>query len=101
MDSAMSVEIRNRREARLGIRLSSTMVWSHPTLTGIAAYLGEALEASWGAQEIVAPVGPVVIPAPRAQPASVQVLTADELAQHSEDELENALLEELQRSRSS
>jgi acyl transferase domain-containing protein/acyl carrier protein len=53
MDSLMSLEIRNRLEASLGLRLSAAILFTHPTTTALVEHLladmqlgGEALDQS-------------------------------------------------------
>ncbi len=43
LDSLMSLEIRNRLEASLGLQLSATLVWGHPTVRAMADFLGPQL----------------------------------------------------------
>jgi acyl carrier protein len=43
MDSLMSLEIRNRLEAALGLRLSAAILFTHPTATGLVEYLAGEL----------------------------------------------------------
>ena len=37
----MSTQLRNRIEARLGLRLSPTLIWQYPTIAALAEYLVE------------------------------------------------------------
>ena len=39
MDSVMSLELRNRIEARVGVRVSATVLWNHPTVENLAEFL--------------------------------------------------------------
>jgi NAD(P)-dependent dehydrogenase (short-subunit alcohol dehydrogenase family)/acyl carrier protein len=43
LDSLMSLELRNRIEAALELKLSVTLLWAHSTLAALAAYLLEQL----------------------------------------------------------
>ncbi|SCL23201.1 myxalamid-type polyketide synthase MxaF [Micromonospora pallida] len=42
-DSLMSLELRNRLEAGLGIALSSTVIWNYPTIAVLVPYLAERM----------------------------------------------------------
>jgi myxalamid-type polyketide synthase MxaE and MxaD len=39
LESLMALELRNRLERTLGVKLSATLVWNHPTIRALAAYL--------------------------------------------------------------
>ncbi|NTX50379.1 SDR family NAD(P)-dependent oxidoreductase [Myxococcus sp. CA039A] len=43
LDSLMSMEIRNRLEAALGLKLSATVVWTYPTVATLTPFLAEKL----------------------------------------------------------
>lgn len=43
LDSLMSLEVRNRLEASLGLRMSAGLLFTHPTLESLAAHLGREL----------------------------------------------------------
>jgi acyl carrier protein len=43
MDSLLAVELKNRLQAAVGKSVSSTLVFDHPTVTGLAEYLAEDL----------------------------------------------------------
>jgi hypothetical protein len=45
MDSLMALELRNRMERNLRLKLSATLVWNYPTITAIAAHLESRLAA--------------------------------------------------------
>ncbi|WP_055546923.1 type I polyketide synthase [Streptomyces kanamyceticus] len=44
LESLMGVELRNRLERELGVRLSVALVWSHPTISQLSAELADVLE---------------------------------------------------------
>ena len=75
-DSLMTLELRNRIEASLGLKLSATVVWNYPTITALAEYLARKLD--------LAPAAAAARPAPEAAPsalaAAVRDLTEDEAA---------------------
>jgi phthiocerol/phenolphthiocerol synthesis type-I polyketide synthase C len=45
LDSLSAVELRNRWAEELGLVLSATLVWDHPTISALSAYLADQLEA--------------------------------------------------------
>ncbi|MEO8693819.1 MAG: type I polyketide synthase [Acidimicrobiales bacterium] len=53
LDSLMGVELRNRLEAELGLRLSATLAWNYPTVTDLGAHLLAKLGYALGASETV------------------------------------------------
>jgi phthiocerol/phenolphthiocerol synthesis type-I polyketide synthase C len=59
MDSLMSLELRNRLEADLGMPLSATLIWNYPTVSALARHLANALGAPAQAGEHDAPAAPV------------------------------------------
>ena len=44
LESMMSLEFRNRLEGSLGLKLSATLVWNHPTVRALATYLAGRLD---------------------------------------------------------
>ncbi|ATB32462.1 type I polyketide synthase [Melittangium boletus] len=45
-DSLMTLELRNRLEASLELKLSATVLWNYPTLEGLVPYLAERMQLS-------------------------------------------------------
>jgi phthiocerol/phenolphthiocerol synthesis type-I polyketide synthase C len=43
-DSLIALELRNRLEAEFGLTLSTTLIWTYPTLAQLASYLAEQLQ---------------------------------------------------------
>jgi phthiocerol/phenolphthiocerol synthesis type-I polyketide synthase C len=79
-DSLMTLDLRNRLEASLGLRLSATVVWNHPTVAALADHLARRMEIPFVAE--VTP-GPAVLLAEAARAvsrAAVEQLTDDEAA---------------------
>ncbi|WP_437759559.1 type I polyketide synthase [Sorangium sp. So ce1389] len=84
LDSLMSMEIRNRIEATLGLRLSATLVWTYPTVASLAPYL---------AGQMGLPLEERGAPAAAPAPASAAVSRGiDEL---SEEEVERLFAEKV------
>jgi hypothetical protein len=76
----MTLDLRNRLEASLGLRLSATVVWNHPTVAALADHLARRMEIPFVAE--VTP-GPAVLLAEAARAvsrAAVEQLTDDEAA---------------------
>jgi acyl carrier protein len=84
-DSLMTLELRNRIEASLGLKLSATVVWNYPTITALAEYLARKLD--------LAPADAAARPAPAAAPSALAVAVRD----LTEDEAAAALAETLGR----
>jgi myxalamid-type polyketide synthase MxaE and MxaD len=73
LESLMTLAFRNRLEASLGIKLSATLVWNHPTIRALATYLAKRLELPL--EEAAAPV-----PAPAAAEPRLPVAAAADLS---------------------
>ncbi|MBI1357399.1 MAG: SDR family NAD(P)-dependent oxidoreductase [Acidobacteria bacterium] len=90
LDSLMGLEIRNRLEAGLDLRLSATMAWTYPTLAALSEHLtdrlGLTLEEAPSAEE----------PGPAAPGAHALDAVAEEIAHLSDDEMEALLLKRLE-----
>ncbi|NVJ08009.1 SDR family NAD(P)-dependent oxidoreductase [Myxococcus sp. AM001] len=80
LDSLMSLELRNRVEASLGLTLSATLLWTHSTLGALSAHLLERLE--------LAPVREPATPSPSTEGQErVAEESAAELAALSDERL--------------
>ena len=44
LDSLMALELRNRLESSLGLSLSATLIWAHPTIAALASHLAQKME---------------------------------------------------------
>ena len=76
IESLSAIEFRNRLEAGLGLRLSATIVWNHPTVADLAVFLDGRLGALGQAPQVQAlplAVPPVAAPAPREHPQGDRV----------------------------
>jgi myxalamid-type polyketide synthase MxaE and MxaD len=47
LESLMALEFRNRLEASLGVKLSATVVWNHPTIQALARHLASRMEIAF------------------------------------------------------
>ncbi|TWJ29010.1 type I polyketide synthase [Micromonospora sagamiensis] len=86
-DSLMSLELRNRLEAGLGVALSSTLLWNYPTIEVLVPYLAERMGI---------PLDPPAEPVDH-DPAGVppDAVADDDLDRLSVDDLEALLVQEL------
>lgn len=84
LDSLMSLELRNRLESGLGLKLSAAMIWNYPTFGGLAAYLLERLGFDAG------PSGE-----PEAEESQAGGLSEAEVQNMSEEDAEAELLRRL------
>lgn len=74
-DSLMTLELRNRLEAGLGLSLSATLVWNYPTIVDMVQHLAEKLGLSLEATE---PESAAVNLAPK-ESAEIDELSAEEV----------------------
>ncbi|WP_019606237.1 type I polyketide synthase [Teredinibacter turnerae] len=89
MDSLMAVELKERLQRDLGIKLQATIAFDYPTIDAMAKHLAEELTASL-------PVADAEIEAPGEQEDAVDIVEEDEIAELSEEEAEAMLLAKLQ-----
>ncbi len=89
LDSLSAVELRNRWAEELGLMLSATLIWDHPTIAQLATYLVTQLDTRF---EDVEPVE-AAQSAPRPEDAGVVAQIKD----LSEEEAEALLLQKLSR----
>jgi acyl transferase domain-containing protein/acyl carrier protein len=54
-DSLMGLELRNRLEARLGVTLSATLVWTYPHIAALTEYLCSLLVAAPAPSQVAGP----------------------------------------------
>jgi acyl carrier protein len=98
IDSLMGLELRNRLEAKLGVTLSATLVWTYPNLGALTPYLcaqfggvqGQAQPVSAGGTAAIDRASP--IPEERKQDIErvLDGLSDDELANLGEQLLGGA-----------
>lgn len=86
LDSLMTVELKNRLEASLGLSLSATLIWSYPTLTALGPQLAGKLNLSL--EEVVASPSP-------AKTAEGDAQLAADVARLSREDALKMLSEEL------
>jgi acyl transferase domain-containing protein/aryl carrier-like protein len=95
MDSVMSLELRNRIEARVGVRVSATALWNHPTIESLAEFLLRQVPSPEPkAPELAAksrPARPQPIKREPAEALSPEALSDSEAARLLEAELTQVL----------
>ncbi|WP_338866154.1 type I polyketide synthase [Myxococcus stipitatus] len=85
LDSLMGLEIRNRLEASLGLRLQATLLWRHPTVEGLVGFLVERLQLSPSPK----------VEQPRNEEAALEAAIVNNVKQLSDAEAEALLAEKL------
>jgi acyl carrier protein len=98
VDSLMGLELRNRLELGLGLKLSATVIWTYPSVALLSRYLLDSLGPGANGPADAAPARPEPVAAPPAPPAEAPEDV--EFLQHqikslSSEELMAALAEEL------
>ena len=91
LDSLMAVELRNRLATGLALTkpLSATLMFDYPTIDAIAGHL---------AKEFEGPAAAATAPARASAPAPALALSADDLAELSDKEVEELLMQRLENS---
>jgi len=89
MDSLTALEMRNKLEAALGLKLSATMLWNYPTVATLTPYLVERVNADYRSAE-----APEAEPNGGAADADDLDLVLAEVEQLSEDEVDELVLTE-------
>jgi NADPH:quinone reductase-like Zn-dependent oxidoreductase/acyl carrier protein len=84
MDSLMALELRNRLEDKLGVRLPATLVWQHPTVAALADHLGGLLSPATASATRTPPLE-------RAPAANA----LDRIAQLSDEDVERLFAEKI------
>jgi len=84
LDSISAVELRNRWSEELGLLLSATLIWDHPTISALATHLADKMEIPLDSPEA----------APLAQDAERTAVVA-QIKELSEEEAEALLVQKL------
>jgi myxalamid-type polyketide synthase MxaB len=63
LDSLMGLEMRNRLEARTGLKIPATLIWNYPTIAQLATQLGVRLGVALDAESAPAPAETAAAPA--------------------------------------
>lgn len=93
LDSLMAMELRNRLEQSLGLRLPATIVWSHPTVSALATHLDGRLPTD-APPPGVGPEGPDSSPpAPGPQAPTPGGVLPSDVAEASDEDILRMLRE--------
>ncbi|MEM9455499.1 MAG: type I polyketide synthase [Myxococcota bacterium] len=96
MDSLTGLELRNRLEAQLGVALSATLIWAHPTIEAMSEHLLDKLELDAGPADPAGPAGTTGTAGPTGPTDPERDRKIDALEALSEDEAEALLLAKLE-----
>jgi acyl carrier protein len=89
LDSLMAVELRNRLEADLELKLSATLVWNYPTINQLSSFLAGKLETA--PMAVLTDVEPASPQEDKSEPDDIGKLLAD-INDLSDDEVLQSLL---------
>ncbi|TVP47768.1 MAG: SDR family NAD(P)-dependent oxidoreductase [Gemmatimonadales bacterium] len=82
LDSLMALELRNRLEASLGLRLSATIAWNYPTISRLVPFLASRIGLEGEPAEGTARADGAVTPGPSRD--EIEAMLASELARVDE-----------------
>lgn len=92
LDSLMTLELRNRLEASLGLNLPATMTWNYPTIAALAPYLADKMGIPLETTDSKTDNS---MKQPGSQEDDKDLTLKTQLEDVSEDEMETLLTEEL------
>ncbi len=89
LDSLMALELRNRLEADLDLKLSATVVWNHPTVTALVPHFADRMGIPLEAAE------PAEVPQVTARDDDGLVLALNEIEQLTKEEARRLLTDRM------
>jgi myxalamid-type polyketide synthase MxaE and MxaD len=90
LDSLTALELRNRLEAGLGVSLSTTMIWSYPTLAALTGHLASQIAGATALPSAPGSETPAGPPASTPGAAPLEELSEDQMAALLAQELARA-----------